>query len=288
MTTMQALTTGSSSIGSPIIFNRVHYNLVLASSPALATIPSIMLSTNGTLNSFTSANVATLDASYDFWANIAIYGKPHASIDWNKLAKLVNLNQMPITPLAYTASCMPILMLEKSPFFVDTGANTHILPECANFKTLHPISPHPITGLGGLYIFAVSISTIDIHITGGYKLILNNVLFAPTSTVCLVSILLLNNAGGRYTLHFSHDSLRHDAFWLTNLSGAMILCGSLHKQHRLYCLSLSKAQTTHMHSKADDIAPPDTTTTDTTPISAFHASCVPNVETWHRQLGHSL
>ena len=103
------------------------------------------------------------------------------------------------------ASYVLIWMLDESPFFLDTGANAHISPERSDFKTLCPIPPHPIAGLGGSCIFAVGIGTIDIHIAGGHKLVLKNVLFAPASNVQLVSILDMNNTGGRYILHFGPD-----------------------------------------------------------------------------------
>lgn len=115
---------------------------------------------------------------------------------------------------------------------------------------------------------------------------LHNVLFTPASTVRLISVLLLNNTGGRYTSHFGHNSLGRDYFWLTNSSGATILHGSVHKERRLYYLSLSKAQTTHVHAKTDEVTNSNAPATNTTPINAFHALRIPDVETWHRRLGH--
>jgi len=238
------------------------------------------------LGSFTTTNVATVDATYDFLANIAIYSEPCASVDWNEKTRPIDLDQVPVAPVTYTALCMPIRLLEESPFFVDMGANTHISLEHTDFNTLHPISPHAITGLGGSCIFAVGIGTIDIHIAGGHKLVLDNVLFAPASTVCLVSVLLLNNTGGCYTSCFGHDSSSLDCFWLINSSGAMILYCSVHKEHRLYYLSLSRAKMTHSCSKTGESAASNAHTTDTTSFNAFHASHIPDVETWHRHLGH--
>jgi len=143
------------------------------------------------------------------------------------------------------------------------------------------ISPHPITGLGGSCIFAVSIGTIDIQIAGGHKLTLDNVLFAPASNVRLVSVLDMNNTSGHYVLHFSHDS-----FWLTNSSGATILHGNVHKTCRLYYLSISRVLTTHIRNKSHETDSPSKIGSDEAHTTALHASCVPNVETWHRRLGH--
>jgi len=255
-------------------------------SPAPSIVLSTMSYTDGTLGSFTTTNVATVDATYDFLANIAIYSEPRASVNWNEKTRPINLDQVPVAPVTYTASRMPIWSLEESPFFVDTGANTHILPERTDFKTLRPISPHAITRLGGSCIFAVGIRTIHIHIAGGHKLILNNVLFAPASTVRLVSVLLLNNTSGCYTSCFGHDSSGLDCFWLMNSSGVTILYSSVHKERRLYYLSLSRAKTTHSRSKTGESAASNAHTTDTTSFNTFHASCIPDIETWHRCLGY--
>jgi len=142
---------------------------------------------------------------------------------------------------------------------------------------LHLISSYPIVGLGGSCIFAVSIGTINIQITGGHKLTLDNVLFAPTSNVCLVSVLDMNNASSCYILHFSYDS-----FWLTNSSSATILCGNVHKIHWLYYLSISKALTTYIQNKSSKTDSPPKIGSNRSHIIALHISCVPNVETWHQ------
>jgi len=271
-------------ITGPFYFNGVPYKWVPATSAAPPIGPSLAPNTSDTTGTFTSMNIATVDPHYDFdfVAHMAIFGEPQASINWDKDAKSIDLNQVLVEPVAYTASRVPIRTLDESPFFLDTGTNAHISLECSDFKTLRPIPPHPIAGLGGLCIFVVGIGTIDIHIAGGHKLVLENVLFAPASNIQLVSVLDMNNTGGRYILHFGPNSC-----WVTNSGGATILRGNVHKTCRLYYLSISKALTTHIRDK------PNTTTSpsndmpkDTAPINAFHASRVPNVKTWHCRLGH--
>ena len=181
MTNIPTPTPNPTGTTGPFYFNGVPYKWV----PATSAAPPIGPNTSDTTGTFTSVNIATVNPHYDFdfVAHIAIFGKPQASINWDKDAKSINLNQVPVEPIAYMASRVPIQMLDESPFFLDTGANAHISPECSDFKTLCPIPPHPIAGLGGLCIFAVGIGTIDIHIAGGHKLVLKNVLFAPTSNV---------------------------------------------------------------------------------------------------------
>jgi len=238
-----APTTDSKGTMEPFYFHGVPYNLVPATATRLSMGSSLMPSTGGTTGTFTNANIAMIDRGYDFdfMAHVAIFGEPCASIDWRKEAKSVDLNQVPVTLVTYTASCIPIWSLAESPFFLDTGTNAHISPERSDFKTLRLISPHPIVGLGGSCIFTVGIGTINIQIAGGHKLTLDNVLFAPASNVRLVSVLDMNNTSGRYISHFSHDS-----FWLTNSSSTTILHGNIHKTHRLYYLSISRALTTHV------------------------------------------
>jgi len=263
-----APTTDSKGTMEPFYFHGVPYNLVPATATRSSMGSLLMPSTGGTTGTFTNANIATIDRGYDFdfMAHIAIFGEPRASIDWRKEAKSVDLNQVPVTPVAYTASCVPIRSLAESPFFLDTGANAHISPERSDFKTLCSISPHPITGLGGSCIFAVSIGTIDIQIAGGHKLTLDNVLFTPASNVRLVSVLDMNNTGGHYVSHFSHDS-----FWLTNSSGATILHGNIHKTCWLYYLSISRALTTHIRNKSHETDSPSKIGSD----EAHHSpSCV--------------
>jgi hypothetical protein len=70
---------------------------------------------------------------------------------------------------------------------------------------------------------------------------------------------------------------------LTNTGGATILRSTVHKGQKLYNLSLSNVRTVHKHN--------ETTRTVEAPLGAipseaFHAKRTPNIETWHRRLGH--
>lgn len=46
----------------------------------------------------------TLGADRDFYAPITVCGEPHASVNWDQHTKLVDLNQVPATPMRLSAS----------------------------------------------------------------------------------------------------------------------------------------------------------------------------------------
>lgn len=257
----------------PLTIGGFTYSLTPVKSNVAAT--AAISSSDSALGAFTSASIMTLDADYDFHAGIAVCGEPRVSVDWSRHATAVDLNQVTPSPVAFSASRTPIQGLADAPFFLDTGANAHISPERSDFKSLRPISPHPISGVGGSYIYATGIGTIEISVSAGHKFVLENALFAPASKVRLISVLTLNRSG-RYTSHFDEDS-----FWVTNSSGATVLRGNVLENRRLYAISLSNARTYH---KRTPILPSNMEKDlDST---ALYASRTPDVETWHRRLGH--
>src|SRR6266849_661094 len=79
------------------------------------------------------------------------------------------------------------------PFIIDTGATCHISPFLSVFGSVHPISPHPIKGLGTQAINAVGVGTIELQTPSGL-LLLRDAFFVPDSTVRLISIFLLGDA----------------------------------------------------------------------------------------------
>jgi len=82
-----------------------------------------------------------------------------------------------------------------SSFVLDSGASVHISPDQSDFKSLNPIAPHLITGLGGSCIYVSGVGTIELSTKSGKQITLNHVLFVPNSTVCLISVFSLNNDG---------------------------------------------------------------------------------------------
>jgi hypothetical protein len=191
----------------------------------------------------------------------------------------VDLSQFASEPVAYLASQTLIKGLDKSPFFLDMGATAHISPQRSDFKSLCPISPHPVLGVGGSCIYAISIGTIKICISAGHKFMLENVLYVPSATIHLISVLTLNRSS-RLTSHFNNNS-----FWLTNSSGATVLRGTVYENRKLYGLPLQSACTVHSKNDAAANIALDLVLGHS-PTVANYASCKPNVETWHRRLGH--
>jgi hypothetical protein len=181
--------------------------------------------------------------------------------------------------VAFSVSRIPIEGLDKNPFFLDTGATAHISPERSDFKSLRPISPHPVSGVGGSCIYAIGIGTVEISISAGHNFKLENVLYVPSATVQLISVLTLNRSG-RLTLHFNDNS-----FWLTNPSGTTILRGMEYENRKLYGLPLQSARTVHGKINASANVALDPMLYQS-PTQAHYASRKPDVKTWHRRLGH--
>ena len=95
--------------------------------------------------------------------------------------------------------------------------------------------------------------------------------------------MLTLNHSGRYVSHFDQS-----LFWLTNTSGATVLRGSVHENRRLHGFSLSNARTTHEPIASNAALTPKTSSMTGTnmPTTTLYASRTPDVETWHRRLGH--
>jgi hypothetical protein len=105
---------------------------------------------------------------------------------------------LPSTALSVTSSPVASSSL---PFIIDT-ASCHISPILSDFKTLRPISPHPIKGLEDHSVNALDMGTIELHTPSG-ALVLNDAFYVPNSTVHLISVFLLGNA--KYSSHFYPD-----------------------------------------------------------------------------------
>ncbi|KAJ8517427.1 hypothetical protein ONZ45_g5388 [Pleurotus djamor] len=168
----------------------------------------------------------------------------------------------PITHVAafapdFTQRRRPVDM-SHLPFYLDSGASTHISPERGDFFELYPIPPRRVQGVGGSAIFATGIGKIKLLLGRGCSITLDNVLFIPNSTVRLLSIsALISRLRCRVTFESSHVSLYGS-------SGALMASGCL-TERNLYKLNCSSARTEH---------------------SAFY-SAPATQETWHYRLGHA-
>jgi len=177
----------------------------------------------------------------------------HCNLDWDEHL-----------PSAYSSSLCHAFS-SGFPFIFDSGASCHISPARADFKTFRPISSQRVTGLGGSFVSAVGCGSVDISMATGHKLTLHNVLYIPSSDVRLVSVHALNFAGN-FASHFDTASC-----WVTDRSGATIARGDILPGRNLYYFP--------------SISTPSISSAAASP-SAHLARPVPNVETWHRRLGH--
>jgi Pol polyprotein, beta-barrel domain/GAG-pre-integrase domain len=170
--------------------------------------------------------------------------------------------------LAEFVSTTP-LSSEESSFVLSTSATYHISPKLSDFKTLAPIFPCPVKVLSGTCLYAVGIGSIDVHtdISTGHKLTLRDVLFVPFARARLISSQSLC-LDGMYTIYFGPESC-----WITDNGGRTVVRGTV-LRNNLYVLSID----------------PFATHFDTAPLQQahthMHASQTPDIETWHRRLGH--
>ena len=107
------------------------------------------------------------------------------------------------------------------------------MPDQSDFDTLSTIPPHPVRGLKGTCVYAVGLGSIKLCLCDGHNLILHNVLYIPTSKVCLVSVLALN-CDGDYMSHFGATSC-----WITTTNGNCIAKGCVSTTQGLYTLAMA-------------------------------------------------
>jgi hypothetical protein len=148
--------------------------------------------------------------------------------------------------------------IAAAPYFLDTGATVHITPARSDYMTFKTIAPRCVRGVGGSTIEATGIGTVKLPTSSDAALHLENVLYIPNATVRLISVSDLCRSL-HLTAHFDETSC-----WLTVREGRRIASGKL-TPRRLYAL--------------DDIP--------ATHETALLAQRTPNLETWHRRLGHA-
>jgi hypothetical protein len=210
------------------------------------------------------ARAMTVDDKFEFVAYQCINETSHVSVDWSKHSTPVDLSLVPAEPVAYMASRPAMSRLPSAPFILDSGANCHVSPERSDFKSLRPIPTINVKGFGGSTAKAVGMGSIEICVASGAKISLTNVLFIPSSTVRLMSVSALNRSSN-YTSHFNSH-----ACWVTNHSGATILRGAISGMRNLYMINLPSACVAHSPSIP----------------TALYTEPKPDIETWHRHLGH--
>jgi hypothetical protein len=203
-------------------------------------------------------------ADIDEFAHIAEYSwlasqdSLHASVDWRERRRDVgdlDLAAITAAPLP-TPSRLTSLSLESFPFLLDSACTTHISPDRSDFMTLHPIANRTVTGVGGSSIQALGIGTVKLIVAKGSSLLLENVLFIPSSTVRLISIACITESL-QCTVTFDASTVT-----LKNRAGSLFATGTRLPIRKLYRLDCTRLSTEH----------------------AFHMA---DIDTWHRRLGHA-
>lgn len=109
---------------------------------------------------------------FEFDSFLAFEEVIKVSMDWCDHCCDIDLAAITVSPDNVTA-CVPISV---SPFFLDTGATTHINHDCSNFLTLHPIQTRLVQGVSGSIISTAGIGPTKLTAGKGVHTILKDVL----------------------------------------------------------------------------------------------------------------
>jgi len=180
-----------------------------------------------------------------------------ASVNWHERRREVTSAD---TFLASSLNTNARTTLSANAFILDSRATIHISPDASDFFDLKPIPPQVIKGIGGSSISATGIGKIRLCIAKGLEITLDPALFVPEASVRLISVFVLGSGPQKLISHFDGEGC-----WLTNGSGATVASGKFSMMgKRLYTLSMESPLVEH----------------------SFIATRVPDIETWHRRLGH--
>jgi transposase InsO family protein len=145
---------------------------------------------------------------------------------------------------------------ELMPWCADSGCTTHVSPVRSDFTDLVPINRR-VRGVGGQCLAATGSGTIHVRCGKGRKLILRNALYVPEATLRLMSIVRLDNDGFQATFGDSRVAIK-------NRSGKVMAEGAKVGTDLYYISGNPKAGSE----------------------SAHIARAAPDLETWHKRLGH--
>jgi hypothetical protein len=183
-------------------------------------------------------------------------GSLNTSVDWHSHTQPVDF--FGLTYKAPNQHAHTLVDPSVLPFFLDSGASVHISNTKSDFYSLCPISPGSVSGIGGSSVQAVAVGTIHLIVAKGIHLTLDNILFIPSATVCLLSVSALCSA------HCCVASFNESSCWVQTHSGTWMLTGIL-TSHHLYALSGGQLSADH----------------------AYLAHHQPTLESWHHCLGHA-
>ncbi len=188
--------------------------------------------------------------------------------DWvlgNSADVLLDTNEMFITSIDQPETAL-LSHPSGLPFFLDSGASSHISCISLDFTSLTMLDePCKILGVGNASVYAVGVGSIELCLPEtDAQLILQNALFMPEAGICLVSIHQLNQLG--YTTVFCSGCCQ-----LSNRKGK-ILADCASGPSNLYALPST---------------PMPVAISSNVTVALPSLQTIPNLETWHRCLGHA-
>jgi hypothetical protein len=189
----------------------------------------------------------------------ALFLEDHsASVDWHERRRSVAADAF--LAASINSNSHTKLSSDAGPFILDSGATIYISPDTSDFFELRAIPPRTIKGIGGSSINATGLGKIRLHLAKGHTIILDPALYVPEAAVQLMSVVVLGEGPQQLISHFDGNGC-----WLMNRAGATIASGELSKiGRRLYTINMGSPLVEH----------------------TFIATRVPDLETWHRRLGH--
>ncbi|KAH9992357.1 hypothetical protein BJV77DRAFT_1067840 [Russula vinacea] len=226
--------------------------------------------------------------NWGFHAYLVVNDAPRVGVDWGSFSCPVTISQDDICPAMYSISHPPV-NVDTSLFAFNTAATCHMSLVQLDFKTLWPISKYPVKGLGGATVYAVGIGEINLRIVKGCSITLHDVLFIPASTIHLISVLTLNRSAN-LTTHFDFTvtpvGSQTTAVHVTGVDPITIR-QSLYRARYGRSLAKDKVELSNT-CNLYFLSIPSLHVTHSKPSTgaAFYSSTIPNVETWHRRLGH--
>ncbi|KAI1791484.1 hypothetical protein LXA43DRAFT_1082565 [Ganoderma leucocontextum] len=111
------------------------------------------------------------------------------------------------------------------PWYLDSGALTHLSPVKTDFVSLRPIAPHAIHGVNGSTIHATAVGTVWCSLSNGRSLELVDALYVSAAAICLISIRALCDGQFNYSFTFSHSGVT-----VRSPSGHVVFEASRHTQ----------------------------------------------------------
>ena len=143
---------------------------------------------------------------------------------------------------------------QSPPYFLDSGATSHCSPDLNDFSDYRHISPRTIRGINGTSISATAIGTIKIRCGKGRCIVLHDALYIPDAKLRLISIGRLGDMGVTATFTASMCSIMRGSRMIAQ--GTRAGTGLYHLDGVIKTEKLLLART------------------------------APDLDTWHKQLGH--